>query len=221
MEKIAVVGIGKLGLCFALNLERAGFNVLGIDIDENYVDSINKKTLKSDEPLVEQYLRQSKKILAVADISALSDFDAELIYIMVATPSTAEGGYDHSQIERVLHEITNLEKPEKTRHLIIGCTVMPGYCNSISEKMQQFNYTVNYNPEFIAQGTIITNQQYPDQILIGEAVPDAGNKIESVCKKICRNEPVICRMDTLSAEICKLENIICQFYWRFGKDGRR
>ena len=40
---ITVIGIGKLGLCFSLILEKYGFNVLGIDVDESYVNSLNNK----------------------------------------------------------------------------------------------------------------------------------------------------------------------------------
>jgi nucleotide sugar dehydrogenase len=204
MEKIAVVGIGKLGLCLALNLERAGFHVLGIDIRQDYVDALNKKVFKSDEPLVEEYLHQSVNFTATTDITALQHYESKLIFITVATPSTTEGGYDHSQVERVLNQIAGLSAPSHTTHLIVGCTVMPGFCHYAAEKMSPLNYTVNYNPEFIAQGTIITNQQYPDLVLIGEANAEAGNTIEAVYRKMCRNNPTYCRMDPLSAEIAKL-----------------
>ena len=38
---ITVIGIGKLGLCFSLILEKYGFNVLGVDVDDIYVYSLN------------------------------------------------------------------------------------------------------------------------------------------------------------------------------------
>lgn len=50
------VGIGRLGLCTALCLEKKGFEVLGVDIFSGYVDSLNSKTFKSDEPFVTDYL---------------------------------------------------------------------------------------------------------------------------------------------------------------------
>lgn len=203
-QKIAIIGIGKLGLCFALNLERTGFQVLGIDIDQQRVEHINEKTLIAEEPLVEEYLRSSKYLRATSRIEELDTFGAELIFIMVATPATPEGGYSHDQILGVLDQIEQLNKPTSPRHLVIACTVMPGFCNSIAHRMAACHYTVNYNPEFIAQGSIIINQQYPDQLLIGEASAEAGDRIENVLKKICRNTPVVCRMDPLSAEIAKL-----------------
>ncbi|HYD91004.1 MAG TPA: NAD(P)-binding domain-containing protein, partial [Flavobacterium sp.] len=61
---IGILGIGKLGLCFALNLEKSGFNVIGVDVNEDYVSAINSKTLQSPEPFVEDYLKKSKKFTA-------------------------------------------------------------------------------------------------------------------------------------------------------------
>ena len=59
---ISVIGVGKLGLCLSLNLEKKGFNVLGVDVVDDYVDSLNKKSFKSLEPYVTEYLKKSKNI---------------------------------------------------------------------------------------------------------------------------------------------------------------
>ena len=53
MQNVSVIGIGKLGLCFGLTLEKAGYNVLGVDINQDYVNTINSKDLKTDEQGVE------------------------------------------------------------------------------------------------------------------------------------------------------------------------
>ena len=57
MKTASVIGIGKLGLCFALTLEKNGYEVVGTDINPEYVDSINDKTLSSDEEGVENLLK--------------------------------------------------------------------------------------------------------------------------------------------------------------------
>ena len=61
---ITVIGIGKLGLCFSLILEKYGFNVLGVDVDDNYVNSLNNNKFRSYEPDVETQLRQSNNFFA-------------------------------------------------------------------------------------------------------------------------------------------------------------
>lgn len=204
METIALLGIGKLGLCFALNLEQAGYRVIGVDISEQYVEQINQKLLVTTEPHVSEYLSQSQNFQATVHIDEALNSTAELIFIVVATPTAKDGSYNHEQIERVAEELKRKGISEKQRHLVIMCTTMPGYCDLLAAELAPFNYTLSYNPEFIAQGSIIRDQQFPDQVLIGEANPEAGDKIVKVYEKICRNKPVFCRMSRLSAEICKL-----------------
>ena len=55
----SVIGIGKLGLCFALTIEKCGYNVVGVDISQEYVDLVNEKTLKNPEPDVETFLNEN------------------------------------------------------------------------------------------------------------------------------------------------------------------
>jgi UDP-N-acetyl-D-mannosaminuronate dehydrogenase len=47
MNNITIIGIGKLGLGFALLCEKSGFNIVGVDINSNYVESLNNKTFKT------------------------------------------------------------------------------------------------------------------------------------------------------------------------------
>ncbi len=204
METIGIIGIGKLGLCFALNLERTGYAVLGADMSDAYVYALNEKSFFSYEPQVNEYLTESKSFKATNSLIEILQSTAQTIFIMVATPSQADGSYDHSQIERVTDEIIRAGKVEHKKLLVVGCTTMPGYCDTLATKMEAYNYSVSYNPEFIAQGSIIHNQQNPSQILIGESDTDAGNAIEKILKSIAVTNPVVCRMNRLSAEIAKL-----------------
>ena len=48
---ISVIGIGRIGLGIALNFENLGHNVIGYDINQKYVNSINDKSYNSSEPL--------------------------------------------------------------------------------------------------------------------------------------------------------------------------
>jgi nucleotide sugar dehydrogenase len=204
LETIGIIGIGKLGLCFALNLERVGYKVIGVDVSEEYVNALNTKTFFSHEPQVNEFLKASNNFSATTSVNDVLQSDVKIIFIMVATPSLPDGSYDHSQIERVADEIIRAGKSESKKQIVIGCTTMPGYCNTLVEKLEAYNYEVNYNPEFIAQGSIIHDQQQPDQILIGEASTEAGNAIETILKQIAFTNPIVCRMDRLSAEIAKL-----------------
>jgi len=200
---ISVIGIGKLGLCFALTLEKAGYNVLGLDLNSDYVKSINEKKLKSTEPNVETYLRDAKNFRATINLEEIVSH-SDILFVVVATPSLSNGRYDHSQIDGLIAKLEKMGHSKSQKHFIVCCTTMPGYCDSIKERLNAINYTVSYNPEFIAQGTILRDQAYPDMILIGEANPEVGQIIENIYIKHTLNEPRICRMTPLEAEITKL-----------------
>jgi len=43
--KISIIGVGKLGLCMGLNLERVGYEIIGVDISEDYINLLNSKKL--------------------------------------------------------------------------------------------------------------------------------------------------------------------------------
>ena len=53
---IGVIGVGNLGLSFALLCENAGYNVLVSDINEDYVYNLNQGICKTNEPLIQKML---------------------------------------------------------------------------------------------------------------------------------------------------------------------
>ena len=202
MAKIGVVGIGRLG--FALNLERVGFDVFGVDSNADYIQSIQSKTLTSNEPHVELFLSESENLSVSTELKSVINPEIQLVFICVPTPSKIDGTFDHSYIDKVCAEILKFDKPKKEIHLIINSTVMPGYCDALHERMGQHGYSISYNAEFIAQGTIIEDQQFPDQVLIGQANEEVGNEIEAVYRCLCQNDPRFSRMSRTEAEITKL-----------------
>ena len=206
MKKVSVIGVGRLGICFALTLERAGYEVLGVDLFPDYVKQINDKTLESDEENVEEYLQASKNFRATTDLKEAVDF-SDILFIVVATPSLESGRYDHTQVDFIVDSMIsyNLGASED-KQFIICCTTMPGYCDSVQHRFNdyEYNFTVSYNPEFIAQGTILRDQASPDTILIGEGTPEAGDVLQEIYEKITLNEPDINRMSRIEAEITKI-----------------
>jgi len=201
---IGVIGLGKLGICFALNLDHVGFQVTGLDIQPEYVSQINERSLQSHEPQVETLLRSAGQLRATTDVTDLLNSSADLIFVVVATPSLPDGSYDHQQVNNVVDMLRQQGRSERPRHLVVMCTTMPGYCDSIAAELEALNYTLSYNPEFIAQGTVVRDQQFPDQVLIGEASEEVGDMIEAVYEKFCQSNPTYCRMSRLSAEIAKI-----------------
>ena len=201
-NNISILGVGKLGLCLALNLERTGFNIVGVDISQHYIDSLNEKTFTTTEPYVNEYLKKSENIRFTTRLNdALLN---DVIFVVVRTPSTDDWKYDHSQIESIAEQLIKLGRQKNRKDLIINCTTFPGYCKTLQSKLEQYNYYVSYNPEFIAQGTIIKDQLNCDNVLIGEADGYAGDLIEGIYKEMCESNPIINRMTPTEAELTKL-----------------
>lgn len=204
VEKITVIGIGRLGLCLALALEKAGYHVLGVDVSPEYIAEINAKTLISPEPGVSEYLKKSKNLKATASLQEGINF-SDIYLIAVPTNTVPEiQSYDHSILSGILTSINALRVANK--HIVIASTVFPGYISNTALKLIKDcqSTTISYNPELIAQGEIIKGLTKPDVILIGEGSPAAGRRLEAINKKICTNSPYIARMSVASAEIAKL-----------------
>ncbi len=203
-ENITVVGIGKLGLCQALCLEKAGYSVLGVDLSKGYIDSLNDKTFRSHEPLVNEYLLESVSFRATTSLEEGLAF-SDLIFLVVPTNHLQNAEpYDPIALTEVLTAIGRLGVENKM--LVITSTVPPGYIRSEALPLIAGcrNITLSYNPEFIAQGEIIQGLTSPDLVLIGEAGVEEGDRIEGVYRKMCANTPSIQRMSVDSAEITKM-----------------
>ena len=65
--KIGLIGAGRLGLCLALLIEDAGYDVLASDVRPDYVKDLNDKKAKSSEPDVQHYLEKASKIQFTTD----------------------------------------------------------------------------------------------------------------------------------------------------------
>jgi UDPglucose 6-dehydrogenase len=202
-ERVAVLGIGRIGICLAINLERAGYDVLGIDKRQEHVASVAAGNFSSSEPGVEEALRAVRSLHVAADIGALREFRPGIVFIAVETTTGVEE-YDQSPADRALAELCGLELGGDRTELSLVCTTLPGYCDSRAGALEKHNYALSYTPGFVAQGSILRDQQYPDVVLIGEADTLAGDRLECVYRQLCLKEPAVHRMPRLSAEIAKL-----------------
>ena len=204
MNNISVIGVGRLGLGLSLLFEKFGYNILGLDINEKYVSALNKKTFKTDEPLIESYLNLSSNFTATTDLELVLNF-SDYIFILVQTPNS--GGYefyDHSILSNLLFQINKFKL--KNKHLIIGCTVMPKYIDNIGSCLLSdcIDCSLSYNPEFVAQGEIIKGFYYPDIILIGSQNQIVINKLKEIYDKCTKSNPIYCVMTPLESEIVKI-----------------
>lgn len=197
-ERISVFGVGRLGLSFSLLVNSKGYEVTGCDVNEKYIDSLNDKTFVSKEPGVTELLHKSSMGFTT-DAKKAFDY-ADLIFVFVSTPSKGGGNYDHKYIEQIISKIESNGVKNKT--LIIGCTVMPGYCQSIQKTLSVMGIQVIYNPEFIAQGSIIDGLKKADLVLIGGEIVPAS--LYQIYRGIMDKEPVFKTLSLTGAEIAKI-----------------
>jgi UDPglucose 6-dehydrogenase len=203
MESVGLIGVGRLGICMALSMERAGYNVVCMDTNERILDAINRKDMESHEPSVTELLRASRNLsttTSYADMFSVCD----IVFVVVPTPSLMDNTYDHKYIEQVVTEVCGLGVQSTKKVLVISCTTMPEYCAFLRERLASYNIDICYNPEFIAQGDIMYGFEHPDIVLIGSHDDVATQKVCSIYQRVCKNNPSYCVMSLTEAEITKV-----------------
>ena len=205
--KIGVIGAGRLGICFALLCEKAGYEVLVSDIRSDYVADLNRKKIKTNEPEVEYLLGQSKNLKATNDNREVIR-ECGLIYTLVPTPSCDDGAYDVTAVDRVVDDIVEEMKiANEIKNFVVGCTVNPGDCDKFAEKLPD-SVNIFYNPEFIAQGSIVNDLQNADMVLLGHSnnrdLDSVIKDIQILYKKIQTTRAIVCSMSLKAAEITKI-----------------
>ena len=207
MDKIGIVGTGRLGLCFAILLEKAGYQVFASDINSHYIDKLKSKKFSSNEPDVNKILRSSKNIeFTNSNFEVIKKTD--LIFCFTATPSKKNGSYDLKYLNQVVDDLKLYQNQNKKskKSLVIGCTTNPGDCDKILKVLEKYNVDIFYNPEFIAQGSVIKDLQQPDMVLIGrnKTKTQVEKKILDIYRKIQINKLRVNLLSLKAAEITKI-----------------
>ena len=200
---IGVIGAGRLGICFALLLNRGGYTVRACDIRSNYIAGLQRREIQTMEPAVAEMLRDCTIDFTTDTRSVIQTSD--VIYVMVATPSLADGSYDITAVQRVVQDLADSDFDLQGKILVVGCTTNPGDCQTIQDQLRSRGISVLYNPEFIAQGTIIRDLQNADMVLIGGENPDVIQQYQIVYHKIQPvQSPRIHSMSLTAAELVKI-----------------
>ncbi len=202
-NKIGIIGAGRLGICFALLLEKAGYNIIASDINKEYVEQLNNKQINTHEPDVSELLKKSVNINFTTDNKEVLK-KCKFIYVMVATPSLSGGSYDTTSIEQIISDIQNCDFSLQNKTLVIGCTTNPGDCETIQKKISNSGMDVLYNPEFIAQGSIIHDLQHSDIVLVGGENKLVIDEYVKLYNGIQTNNLNVHTMSLTAAELVKI-----------------
>ena len=210
---ISVVGLGKLGSVLAGVMTECGHEVVGVDLNRDFVDSINAGRAPVREPgLDEMIARNAAHLSATTDLGE-AVAKTEITFVVVPTPSGPDATFSLRYVLDAADGIGRALASKSSYHLVvISSTVMPGSTGGeILARLEQASgrecgpdFGLCYNPEFIALGSVIRDMSKPDMILIGESDPRAGDLLENVYRTVCPNNPPVARMNFVNAELTKI-----------------
>lgn len=210
---VCVIGLGKLGSPLSAVLASKGHNVIGVDRNAYFVDSINQGKAPIIEPQLQELIDASKGRLRATQSYEEAIPLTDISFVIVPTPSGPDGVFTNAWVIEAVKSIGEALRGRDHYHVVnITSTVMPGSTQGpIREALEQASgKTVGvdiglcYNPEFIALGSVVRNMLYPDMILLGESDQRAGDVLEGVYKISTNNDPPIQRMNLINAEITKI-----------------
>lgn len=181
---LSVIGLGKLGVCTAACLAAKGYDVLGVDINPDFVDAVNGGQAPVHEPRLQDLITQSCDRLRATLSYEKALIESSITFLIVPTPSREDGHFSDAFLQDALKPLAMALKNKHAFHtFVITSTVSPGTIDNVlipliekySDKKFNQDFGIAYNPEFIALGSVITDFLNPDMVLIGESSQRVGD----------------------------------------------
>ena len=203
--KIAVIGSGYVGLVTGACFADLGNEVICVDNDLDKIKKLKNNKIPFYEPGLDNLVKVNVREKRLSFTSEISEGvkESEVIFIAVGTPPREDGSADLSAIERVGKEIgTNMNGYK----LIVEKSTVPvrtgEWLRNVIEKYNVNNceFDVASNPEFLREGTAIQDFMNPDRIVIGVENEKAAQILISLYQPL--NAPILVT-DIKSAEIIK------------------
>jgi UDPglucose 6-dehydrogenase len=168
---LAVYGLGRLGLPFTSVLAQVGFDVVGVDNNKDRIEECRLALGHERSRGIRTQLEPNVHL--DADNISFSDkaVAANVSFIIVPTPSSADGSFDDTYVQMALNAIED-KNPDGIA--VIVSTVSPGTCQRLSDKHR---LKIVYNPTFIALGSVVADLIYPDMLLVGGDLKKADEEL--------------------------------------------
>lgn len=201
---IGILGVGKLGLVYALSFERHGLTVWASSYKQEYVESLQaKETSNITEPHIADLLTASKNVTFTIDNHEVIK-NCDIMYVMVATPSLPNGSYDVTAIHEVAKDIVDHDGPVENKILIIGSTVNPSDCAELQRIVGARGVHVVYSPTFAAQGTVLHDIENPVALLLATENDVVVERCRSVFANIIPKDTPVHQLSPTTGEILKI-----------------
>jgi GDP-mannose 6-dehydrogenase len=189
--KVAVYGLGYVGLTAAVCLVEQGHTVVGIDVSVSKVAAINGGISPIVEPGVPEMLAAAIGRGHLRATTALGRElnDCHVAIVCVGTPSAPDGSHDMSYIEAVSREIASslaLDAPGQLS-VVYRSTMRPGTMETFvapifRECLGPFEGRVEliYNPEFLRESVAVNDYFNPPKIVIGTADGRSSDQMDQL-----------------------------------------
>ena len=203
--KVAVVGTGYVGLPTGVVLADLGHDVVCIDRDQKKLAKIQKGESPIFEPGLEELLL---RVIGTGRLKTSTNIaegisGADIVFIAVGTPEGDDGRPDMSQVTGAAEEIgKNVTAPV----IVVNKSTVPVGSGDLVEKIiieqgaDPDLVDVVSNPEFLREGSAVSDSYNPDRIVIGAKRRQAADKLASLYKAM--DCPVF-YTDVRSAELIK------------------
>ncbi|MEI6242518.1 MAG: UDP-glucose/GDP-mannose dehydrogenase family protein [Chlamydiota bacterium] len=208
---ILIIGTGYVGLVTGASFAEMGHKVICLDIDEKKIAKLLRGEIPIYEPGLDELVKRNIKAKRLAFTTDYKKgIEATTIcFLAVPTPSKEDGSCDTRFIESAVKELG--KHLNGYRIIVNKSTAAPGTLFFVKKTLQevlnqrQVNYPFDVisNPEFLKEGSAISDCMKPDRIVIGYESKDALQTMKQLYAPFNLNRERILEMDILSAELTK------------------
>lgn len=168
---ITVIGSGYVGLVTSVCLAEIGHQVIAVDSDTTKITALACGETPIFESLLPELLhRHNGKRLRFSAHPRAAVTASDVVFLAVGTPPAESGEADLSQVEAVAREIAPVI--HRGTLIVEKSTVPVCTCEQLRQVLQDGGarpewFRVASNPEFLREGSAVTDFLYPDRIVIG------------------------------------------------------
>ncbi|GIW80182.1 MAG: UDP-glucose 6-dehydrogenase [Gemmatales bacterium] len=204
--RIAVIGTGYVGLVTGTCLAESGNQVVGVDKDKAKIDTLCAGGLPIYEPGLLELVQRNRRENRLRFTTSLAEgiADAQVIFLAVGTPQTADGSPDLSFLYDAADSIADNLRDHKI--IVIKSTVPVGTNRQIAERMRartRQSFDVVSNPEFLKEGAAVDDFMRPDRVVVGVRRQEPADILHVLYAPFLRTERPFLVMSPESAEMTK------------------